>query len=105
MSKFDEMLKADLDSCSHFGGVVGHKKGDLYEEIEFISFDESSDMLYDSDINTSHTNANIPAFCFATTKARDISTKSFIIYGTRSFVPIQIEIKKDGTTIVFCEEL
>lgn len=99
---FDEMIEADLANCSEFGGVCNHTINGTTVPLEYLCFDENTEVVFEKD-EYSGAETTVPALTVQTTKAGQISHKSILEIDGEIFGVIEIDMKKDNTTIVYLD--
>lgn len=101
------MADKDLSNCTEFGGICSHTNGSTTVPLQYLCFDENTDVVFDraekDGWSTSGVETTVPALTVQTTKASLIDHKSLFNIDGEVFGVIEIDKKKDDTTIVYLE--
>lgn len=102
---FDQMVEKDLSNCKEFGGSFILKNKDISVEIEYLCFDENTDVIFEGKAveDFSDMEASIPSLTVQTIKTNKITNRSKIEVKNSSYGVIKKDNKKDGTTIIYLE--
>ncbi len=98
---FDELMKADIESCSDMGGVCNHIYNETIQELKYLYFEEHTDIIFDSQSEFSEAEAIVPSLVFATHKIGDISHNSLFEVNGKNYNVLSIQGQDDGTTRVY----
>jgi len=99
---FKDMVESDLSKCNDFGGVCSHVKNGTTTPLEYLCFDENSDVIFEEDEYQGVT-TTVPALTVQTSKAEAINHQSLIIMDDMTYGVIQKNMKKDGTTVIYMD--
>ncbi|WP_108062701.1 hypothetical protein [Poseidonibacter lekithochrous] len=101
---FSDMTENDLAACSEFGGECTHHLDGVPVPLNYLWFDESTDMIFDSaNDDFSSSTVGVPAVYFQTSVSTIISTKSFLEIDEKLFGVVDIQKMKDNTTVVYLD--
>ncbi len=98
---FDELMRADLEGCKDMGGVCNHFYNETSEELEYLYFEEHTEVIFDSQSEFSEAEASVPSLVFATHKIRNVSHGSLFEVEGSSYCVVSIQGQDDGTTRVY----
>jgi len=98
---FDELMRADLESCKDMGGICNHFYKETSEELEYLYFEEHTEVIFDSQSEFSEAEASVPSLVFATHKIGNVSHGSIFEVGSKNYSVVSIQGQDDGTTRVY----
>lgn len=99
---FQEMVEKDLANCSEFGGIVYHTLDGETEPLEYLCFDENTEVVLERD-GYSNIEASVPALTMQTAKAEKINHRSLLEIDGKIYGVIEKSVRKDNTTIIFLD--
>jgi len=98
---FNEQMRADIESCNDMGGVCSHFYNETSEELEYLYFEEHTEVIFDSQSEFSEAEASVPSLVFATHKIGNVSHSSLFEVEGSNYCVVSIQGQDDGTTRVY----